>query len=136
MARKKSQDTFPKLKKEISFFLIFIGVLLLVGGYFLYTTLKANEISLMGYERHVILGMPTLGLGFIHFMSGVLLATTSKKIFPIIGSLAATVLVLGYLGIIFVTTGKPPVNLLTAVFIAIPIVLWSRTTTFLKMRPE
>lgn len=121
-----------KLKKEIGVFLLFLGVILTAVGFWSYGALKENPHDLFGLPRNVVLGIPTLGLGVLHLLSGVLLLLTSKKIWAIIGATASTLMALFYLTFFVAATGKLPLNLVSALIVFIPIGMWTRTHAFLR----
>lgn len=116
-------------------FLIFLGLLIGAGGYFLFTGLQNNSNPLWGMDRHIALGVPMLAFGLLHVLSGVGLAITSRKAFAIAGSLATTLFVLGYFAFMISVTGELPINLISLVFVAVVIVVWARLLAFLKATP-
>ena len=134
MRKTTDRNSYAKLKKEIIVFLIFLGVLLGGAGYFAFTGLRDNPHQLWGLDRHIAIGLPLLIIAVLHIVSGVCLGITSKKIFAILGALAGTILALFYFAFMISATGEPPINLVSAVVVAIPLMLWSRVSMFLKVQ--
>ncbi|MGF1453412.1 MAG: hypothetical protein ACFB21_15225 [Opitutales bacterium] len=132
MSKNTDKNSYAKVRKEIIVFLVFLGVLIGAAGYFAFTGLRDNPHQLWGLDRHIAIGVPTLIIAVLHIGFGVCLGITSKKIFAILGALAGTILALFYFVFMISATGKPPINLVSAVVVAIPLVLWSRVSTFLK----
>lgn len=135
MAKKSDKTPYAKLKKEITVFLIFMGVLIGIGGYFSFTGLRGNPHPLWGFERHIALGVPMLVLALALIASGVCFAKTSRKIFAIAGALATTLFVLGYFALMISVTGAVPINLISVVLVAVVVVVWSRVVIFPKTEP-
>lgn len=120
-----------KLKKEVGSFLLFLGVILTVVGYWSYNALKGNPHDLFGFSRNVALGVPVLLIGILHLLAGILLFATSQKMWAIIGAVASTLMALFYFTFFVAATGKLPLNLVSALIVIIPIGVWVRTRAFL-----
>ncbi len=124
--------TEDKLRKELSTFFIALGLLLLIPTYFTLTGLKNNPPPLWETPRHLAIGVPLAILSFLHLASGTLLLTSRNRYFGIIGALASTLITVFFFAFMFSATGAIPINLISIVVSAIPIVVWSRAYKFLS----
>ena len=132
MSKNADKNSYPRLKKEITVFLIMIGVLIGAVGYYAFTGLRDNPNPLWGLDRHLAIGVPLLIIGLLHVASGACLAMTSRAVFAVLGGLFGTMFALFYFGFMISATGRFPINLISGVVIAVPLVLWSRVFAFLK----
>lgn len=130
---KKNKDSYPQLIKEITVFLIFLGVLIGAAGYYAYTGLQGNPHDLWGYRRYLAIGVPTLVIDLLHFVAGIGLAATGGKSYAIFGGVASTALAVFYYVFMISATGEAPINLVSLVVISIPVLVWARVSLFLKV---
>jgi hypothetical protein len=74
-------------------------------------------------SRGMFIAIPLLSACGICFLSGILLLA-SRKAWAVYGCIiGGTLIPLAYLGVVTILTGSPGVNLITAVFIAVPVLL-------------
>ena len=121
-----------KLHKELCVFFIFLGVLLAIPAYLALRGISGNPPPLWGIPRHLAIGVPIAILSALHLVSGILLAIFGSRFFGIAGGIASTLVTAFFFVFMFSATGAIPINLISIVVVAIPIVVWSRVGKFLS----
>ncbi len=127
-----STETHAKVLKELCIFFTFLGVLLAIPAYFTLSGISGNPPPLWGIPRHLAIGVPTAILSALHLVSGALLAIFRGRLFGIVGGIASTLITVFFFFFMFSATGTIPINLISMVVVAIPIVVWSRVGKFLS----
>ena len=118
-----------KLVKEISIFLMGIGILLAGVGYLVLTQISPNAPSIGRIDRGVALGVPLLSLGGLQLLCGLLLLITRQVTFAVVGTLASAAI-----AVMALVIGG--VSLLTLLFVASPLLLGQRISMLVKSKDE
>jgi len=127
-----SAENRTKLHRELCIFFIFLGVLLAIPAYLTLSGISGTPPLLWGVPRHLAIGVPTAILSALHLLAGILLAIVRSRLFAIVGGVASTLITVFYFVFMFSATGTIPINLISIVVVAIPIVVWSRVGKFLS----
>lgn len=130
----KGEESPAKLKRELVIFLVAIGLLLAVSAWFAYTRLQGNMYPLWDHPRHLAIGVPVAVLAGLHLVAGLLLGLSGNKLFAVLGVVAGALLAVFYFVFMVSTSGKFPVNLISGVMIATPLVLGSRVATYMRAK--
>ena len=131
-----STGTHAKLRKELCVFFIALSVLLAIAAYFSLTGINSSAPPLWGVSRHLAIGFPLALLSAMHLLSGALLAVSGRRFFGLAGAVASTLTTVFFFAFMFSATGTVPINLISIVLFALPILVWSRTGKFLSAAPK
>jgi hypothetical protein len=116
-----------KLVKDISYFLIGMGIVFGAMGLAAYLYIPPQGKPILGVARHIVFGAPLLGLGGTQLLCGILFVSTNKSAFAVIGVIAG-----GLISVMaFVLTGVTLVNGLLA---AGPLLVAQRLSVLAKQQ--
>ena len=113
-------------------FFIGLGLLLGIGAYFVLSQIGKEAPALWGFPRHLAVGIPVAVLSAAHLLFGVLLAAFGARIFCFAGAVAATAVPIFYFFFMISATGVVPISLISAVTVAIPILVSARAGKYLS----
>jgi hypothetical protein len=142
-ARSRSSEVEPsldpaesrdKLCKELCIFFAGLGLLLAIAAWFMLMDADGNRPPLWGFPRHLAIGVPLAIVAALHLLSGALLALSRAAMFALGGAIVSTLFAVFYFVFMISATGTPPINLISLVVIAIPILVWGRTGKFLSIK--
>jgi O-antigen/teichoic acid export membrane protein len=133
---KADKNSYASLKREITLFLVFLGILLGVIGYFFYTGLKGNPRQLWGLDRNIAFGVPFQLFGTLFLACGMGFGITSRKTFAILGGVVVTLFAIFYFVLMSSATGELAINFMSVVMVAIPILFWSRLNAFFNANQD
>jgi len=108
--------------KEITVFMIGIGVLLGVGAYFTLNGFRAAP-DLWGFKRNVAIGVPLAVISFTFLFSGVSLQVTKAKWAVICSILSSFIATAFYFLFEISTIGFLRANLVSIIAYALPVLL-------------
>jgi hypothetical protein len=115
--------------KEVSIFLMGMGVLFGVLGYTSFDFIPPQAPSIWGVARRIFFGVSLLGLGALQLLSGILFISTKKSLFAFLGASAAAFLAI--MSIAF--SGITLLNILLA---SGPLLIAKRLSQIRKSRSE
>lgn len=118
-----------KIVKEVSIFLVGMGVLFCGLGYFAFTAIPEHAAPIRGIARHVVFGAPLLILGGTQLLCGILFLATDQTLFAAIGAVAMALVAVMAL----ILTGVSIINGLLA---AAPLFLAQRLSLLGKAKTE
>jgi hypothetical protein len=118
-----------KLVREISIFLIGIGLFYSVLGAVCIALIPPEAAPIQGIPRGLFFGVPLFVFAAIHLVCGILLWTTGKTVFGAIGAVASALVCV----MAFILTGFSLINCL---FAAAPILIGQRLALIAKNRAD
>lgn len=118
-----------KIVKEVSIFLIGMGVLFCALGYFAFTAIPEHAAPIRGIARHVAFGAPLLILGGTQLLCGILFLVTDQVWFAGIGCVAMALVA----ALALILTGVSIINGLLA---AAPLFAAQRLSQLGKAKSE
>jgi len=118
-----------KLIREISIFLIFMGLVYGGLGYLAYSAISPDAAPVYGIPRKLFYGVFLLSFGGIHLLCGILLLSTGKTVFGAIGAIAAALVSV----MAFVLTGF---SLFNCLFAIAPVLIGQRLALIAKNRTD
>jgi hypothetical protein len=120
-------DKPPKsIVKEFGIFCIGMGVLLGAAAYFTLTGLNSGAPPLWGMQRNLAIGLPLGALALANAGSGIGLLTTRNKTMVTLSIVSGLAISIFYFFFMVSATGTVGINLLSALFLFLPLILLSR----------
>jgi hypothetical protein len=127
------EDKPPRsIVKELGIFGIGMGLLLGAGAYFTLTELSQGAPPLWGMQRNLAIGLPLCVLAVANLGSGIGLLVSRTKIMVTLSVMAGLAISVFYFFFMVSATGTVGINLLTVIFLVLPLMLLSRGTAAAK----
>jgi len=124
-----------KLRRDISGFMIFMGVILGLAIWAFSTQVKPEPQRTDGMEIRTLVGWGVGVAAALYIVTGLLFALISHKIFIWLGIAWSVLFLLAYAAL-FASSGDIPVNPISMLIAAIPVLLWIRGRNFRNVPTE